>query len=477
MRVPAPIRLLQRLLLSAALLLAVAGCPAPDAAPVESFPFDPDVSAQPAPALPVHDPLSRPEEPTLAVDAFHAAETCAECHPGQVAQWRTSMHAYAVVDPVFRALVGVRQADFAGEQDQFCMQCHTAIGTRGGEIVDGFSFDELSPVVQEGITCEACHKIAAIDRDYNSGHVLDPAGPMRGPIQDPMTSTFHATEYSPLFEGAQICGACHDVVELSGLHLERPYQEWLESPAATSGRTCQECHMPASTGPAVVGGPERTLHDHAFVGVDLPLADGFVSEEERAALRDRVEALLETAATLTLSAPAAVIAGEQIDLLVTVRNEIDAHNLPTGSTFLRQIWIELVATDAGGVALYRTGDLDANGDLRDYWSALDPYGDDDLISLSSVLVGADGAPELFPWRATEHFSSTIPPLHDRTWTLFVPTAGAVTTPGPIQIEARLRFRTHAPFLLRALGLGHLIERVETYDLASDALLVEVGAAQ
>ena len=412
---------------------------------------------------PIIDPLSRPAEPTLDVSAFEPSETCAECHPDHAAQWAGSSHAYAMVDPVFRALVEVRRADHAGAQDTFCLQCHTAIGTRGGEIVPNFSWDALSPVVQEGVTCTACHQVTTVERAWNSGHVLAADAPMLGGIGDPVASAQHDSVESNLIGSALFCGGCHDVVELDGLQLERPYEEWTESPSADAGQTCQDCHMPPTTGEAATGtGVDRTLHDHRFVGIDVPLTDDFVAPEVVEDLRTRIGALLETAATMTASAEP-VAPGETANLVVTVRNEIDGHNLPTGSTFIRQMWLDVTVTDADGAVVFRTGDLDANGDLKDHWSDLEPYGDPDLVTYGSRLTALDGSPELFPWRANEHTLSTIPPRHDRTSTLFVPTTAA--TNFPLQVSARVRLRTHPPFLLRALGLDELIPNVETWDLA------------
>ncbi|RME21274.1 MAG: hypothetical protein D6798_18585 [Deltaproteobacteria bacterium] len=423
---------------------------------------------------PNHDDLSMPAEPTLDPDSFTSAAECADCHPDHYAQWSRSMHAYAMVDPVYQALVGIRQADLDGTQDQFCTQCHSAIGTRGGEIVPGFSFEDLSPIVMEGITCEACHKVARIDRVYNSGHVLDPEGPIRGPLTDPEPSSFHnaaGMEYSDIFESAEFCGACHDVVEISGLPLERPYEEWTTSPGRDEGQTCQTCHMPESSGYAATDtSTVRTLHDHSFVGVDVPLLGGWATPDEVEQIRARIEELLATAATVSLSLPDQVVAGEQLDVVVDIRNDISAHNLPTGSTFLRQVWLEVIATDALGTRLYATGDLDANGDLRDYWSSLDQYGDDDLISLSSGFIDAHGQPTLFSHLATEHTSHALSPLYERTYTLFVPTEGAA--PGPITVSARLRLRPFPPYLLRLLELDELIDKLEIYDL--DAVVGEVS---
>jgi hypothetical protein len=418
------------------------------------------------------DPLSMPERPTLEPSAFMGAQACERCHPVHYEQWRKSMHAYAMVDPVFRALVVVRQQDFDGAQDRFCLQCHSAIATRGGEIVPGFDFDELGDIAGEGVTCEACHKVSAVERPFNSGHVIDPEGPMRGPLRDPEESGVHASAHGEHFDTAEFCAGCHDVVEVSGLNLERPYQEWTESPSAAAGESCQSCHMPDYDGRAATDGPERDgLHAHTFVGVDVPLVEGFVSADERDALREQARSLLEGKVSVHLQAPATVRKGEQLDLVVRVRNLIEGHSFPTGSTSLRQAWLEVTARDASGAVLYRTGDLDENGDLRDHFSELDPYGDADLVTYHSRLVDPLGMPEIFPWRAAEHFTSSIPPLYERTHTLFVPTADAAE--GPITIEARVRFRTHPPYLLRALGLERLIDALETYDVGDDEIAVDL----
>ncbi|MCA9608313.1 MAG: hypothetical protein KC619_22040 [Myxococcales bacterium] len=429
-------------------------------------PLRPDAAAPDAGFDPTgfHDPLSRPMAPTLSPGDFSSAADCGGCHVTHAEEWRTSMHAYAMVDPVFRALVAVRQTEYEGTQDQFCLQCHSAIATRGGEIVDGFAFEELSPIALEGVTCEACHRVRELARDYNSGHVLDPGGPLRGSIRDPMVSAAHETTYSPLHEGSAFCGGCHDIRELSGLPLERPYAEWLTSPAREEGRPCQSCHMPTYRGRAADGAPERDLHEHRWVGVDVPLTDGFATPEVIDETRTRVQALLASAAQLDLTVPATMTAGAQLDLEVRVQNLIDGHNLPTGSTFIRQLWLEVVVTDATGAVIYETGTLDENGDLRDPFSEVAPYGDDDLVSFHSSLVDGSGNPEIFPWRAREHFTRSLPPLHDRVVTLFVPTAAE--TPGPLTVSARLRFRSHPPFLLRALGLPALVDRVEIHDLAA-----------
>jgi len=413
-------------------------------------PLLPDGTDSPSPDAnvdPLHDALSRPAKPTLSPSNFRSSSICGTCHPNHYAQWQTSMHAYATKDPVWRALVAIRQADFNGERDQFCIQCHSAIATRGGEVVPNFSFDDFSPIALEGITCEACHKVSGLAREYNSGHILDETGPIRGPIQDPTPNGFHESRYSPLHDSSAFCGGCHDVIEQNNLILERPFEEWKSSPAAAEGRNCQSCHMPTYRGKAAPfdNVPERdNLHIHRFIGVDMPLKDDFITDpvlfEE---LRAEVVALLRSAGSVKVETATNVKAGEQLDLFVTVRNLIDAHSLPTGATFNRQLWLAVTVKDANGTILYRTGHLDDNGDLRNYWSALDQFGDDDLVEFSSRFVDARGNPTVFPWKAAELITNSLSPLYARTLTLFVHTQPG--TVGPLTIDAKLRFRSFPPF--------------------------------
>ncbi len=460
------------LALLCALVCALAACPSTTGE-------DDGGTLEPAPAPaepdPFHDPLSMPEEPTLSTNNFIESEACGSCHEQHYAEWRTSMHAYAITDPVFRGLVAARQADLAGTEDQFCMQCHTPLGVRSGQVPDNFTFEALDAVAKDGISCETCHKTTEVVRPYNNGHKIDEFGAMMGPIEDPRASNFHASQFTEHMGKSNFCGACHDVIETSGLNLERPYAEWLESPANDDGRTCQSCHMPTYEGQAATsppGAPTRELHRHTWTGVDIPLVDGVLNEEEIEEQKGRIRELLTDIAHLTLSVEEnEVSVGDQIDLYVNVENLLDSHNLPTGSTFIRQMWVEVIARDSTGKLLYQTGDLDANDDLKNHFSLLEPYADNDLISLGSELIDANGTPTIYTWRAIEHTSYALGPLYDRTYTLFVPTRRAA--PGPIDITARLRFRSHAPHILRAVGMDEVSRNIDIYDLASDDITVAV----
>ena len=436
-------------------LVGLAGCPG-----------NPDPPGQDTGSDSQLDPLSMPAEPTLDPADFKSASFCESCHPVHAQEWKLSRHAYAMTDPVFRALTRIRQDDLDGVEDQFCTQCHSSICTRGGECVPGYDFESLSPISLEGITCESCHRVSEVVRPYNSGHALDPNIAFVGPIADPQPTTAHESVAGDLLATAEFCAGCHDVIETSGLNLERPYGEWLESPAAAEGKPCQSCHMPTYDGPAADGAPMRQgLHRHRFVGVELPLVPEIDDDPDlKAELEAEIDELLATAVTVELEVAERVEPGRQLDVVVRVNNEIGAHAFPTGSTNLRQAWVAVTATDANGTVLYQTGHLDENGDLGNFFSRTEPFFDNDLLLLSSTLIDHAGQPTLFPWRAAEHRTGAISPDHDRTFTLFVPVPDDAV--GPVEVDATVHFRTYAPFLIDLLGLTDQLGELKVHDIAN-----------
>jgi Cytochrome c554 and c-prime len=52
---------------------------------------------------------------------------CLPCHATQVEDWASSPHGYAMVDPVFHALVRLGQRATEGTLGQFCVQCHSPV--------------------------------------------------------------------------------------------------------------------------------------------------------------------------------------------------------------------------------------------------------------------------------------------------------------------------------------------------------------
>jgi hypothetical protein len=218
--------------------------------------------------------------------------------------------------------------------------------------------------------------------------------------------------------------------------------------------------MPAYRGPAAAGRPDDQLvHRHWFTGVDVALTDDFPDGGNR----ERVRALLEDSATLTLATPDTVPAGDTLVAVVTVNNDRTGHSLPSGTSFSRQMWIEIIATTAAADTIYVSGDLDANQDLRDSNSELDPNGDPDLVNYTSVLEGGD---DVTVFTATGIQNNLIPAnaIRSSNYRIGVP-AGAA---GPVHVAVRLRFRAFPPYKARSLGHADLVDRIPIFEMAAAA---------
>lgn len=180
-----------------------------------------------------------------ALEAALLPESCGTCHPGQLTDWQTSLHAKAVGPGVRGQLVEMIEADPATAL--LCYSCHAPLteqqekvaGAAGGFRVNR-SFD---PQLQaRGLACAACHvrqhqRFGPPKRDGSLASQL----PRDQLPHNGVTRT-------PAFRRAEFCKDCHqfpaDGFALNGKLLENTFNEWKASPFAQAGVPCQECHMP-----------------------------------------------------------------------------------------------------------------------------------------------------------------------------------------------------------------------------------------
>ncbi|MCA9410894.1 MAG: hypothetical protein KC944_06770 [Candidatus Omnitrophica bacterium] len=394
-----------------------------------------------------------PHKGIIDVD-FADPETCQNCHPRQYEEWSSSSHAYGAISPTFNTFeMAVRKATkgrFAnnGIQANFCSKCHSPTAELLEEFPD-YVDDEsvrpvresLSEVSKRGISCDSCHRVSSIDDTEvleegklgdgvaNTSIVLDTrTGMRRGPLEDPVTNSFHAvsTRSYEYMNGDMLCGACHDV--RIGYHedvgtgqpfrrLENLYTEFQESPYVnldhplrdqveayhplTGGKvvTCQDCHMSLYPVGEVAEYPtdlvatqgsgdeplvERRVSTHYFTGVDMALID-FPNQDDPTldknglpkGLDQRRKLLIERAVEMSLEGtPDEINPGENFPLSVTLTNVGAGHNVVAGFSQERQIWIEATVTDGSGKEVFATGYLrrfdPATGEFL-----VDPDGDGD----------------------------------------------------------------------------------------------------
>lgn len=341
------------------------------------------------------------EPSTLSREQLMNPETCKDCHPNHYREWASSMHAYAIDDPIFIAMNarGQREAKLG----EFCVNCHAPLAVREGYAKDG-NLDEI-PKPLRGVTCYFCHNVESVNGTHNNPIKLANDTTMRGGLHDARRPSAHGVEYSPFLDGARIqesskmCGSCHDIVTPAGVHLERTYAEWKESlfSHGAGAASCSSCHMDGRPGIAAddlnVRVPARRVHSHLFPGVDLALTP-FRDEEIQ---RKNIECALRDAVRVSLC--------PNPDGRFQVLLETNAgHRLPTGASQDRRMWLEVIAYDADGKPTFESGVV-ADGDVVDKPQGT-PGHDPNLWLLSDKIFDADGNEAHMFWDAAP--SETYP---------------------------------------------------------------------
>lgn len=305
---------------------------------------------------------------------FAPAQTC-NCHSGFLQEWQESMHAKALSDPLYKTKLAQANAATSGAIGPFCLKCHGPVATMTGQT------GPIDPTKAsgQGIGCTFCHQIVGPTAPTNNVALLvDPSGIYRAQL--PTSTAPHPSAYSPFHNSAQLCGGCHNVSHPgNGLPIESTYSEWQASPQAKAGVTCQDCHMtatPGQIGPAIGwdagGGPQRLVYQMTFAGAQVGLGNPTLAT-----------AMLQSAATLKLDAPGILDQSKTSSATVTVTNVGAGHNLPTGLTEMREMWLQVtfVAPDGKETVLgkhtFGTVLKDAAGKYpTEFWTATGIQSDD-----------------------------------------------------------------------------------------------------
>ncbi|WP_163714396.1 T9SS type A sorting domain-containing protein [Mangrovibacterium lignilyticum] len=173
-------------------------------------------------------------------------DKCDNCHGGYdqavepAFNWRGSMMAQAMRDPLFLACLAVANQD-APQSGDLCIRCHAPDGWLNGRSTptDGSALNSND---REGVQCDFCHKLvkpSAIginpfpndaaytsgtyqsDQDYlgtitmippqsgNGMYIAHSSNAKRGPFAD--AAAKHQVYYSPFHSQSDLCGTCHDV--------------------------------------------------------------------------------------------------------------------------------------------------------------------------------------------------------------------------------------------------------------------------
>ncbi len=231
-----------------------------------------------SPTLPA--PVERGDDSKQAIEMrqaldsqYPSAQACAKCHPKHFDEWRVSGHAYANVSPMFQRFEQTMQDLTQGTVGSFCVRCHAPIATQLCT-PPSVSMLEAPPVVREGITCVACHRVKESIGRTNGDRRIEP-GDLHAPIYGSSDGAGvreaiakaselkltlspeetgpgqamhqHCGPFEPVTR-SDFCASCHQVAVHPGIWLEIVHAQYRSGPAAAKGITCQQCHMGSDPG-------------------------------------------------------------------------------------------------------------------------------------------------------------------------------------------------------------------------------------
>lgn len=260
-------------------------------------------------------------------------------------------------------------------QPIFCGTCHDVTLFNGFRLEEAFSEYRTSPSARRGTTCQDCHM--GKEQGVDSGYDIGPAAVVGGkPTKDrKVTSHFFAgPDYSVIHPGIFPHNA--EAQEMASM------KEWLGFDYKAGWGTDEF---------------EEKLADDAKFPVRWDSVDDRYDARE---ILNKQFKQLEYARSLRLEVLRNgyhlddVIVQESdeagIRFKVKISNATDGHNAPTGFTGERLVWLHVAVKDRDGNVVFESGDLDANGDVRDRESSYVHAGeaplDSQLFDLRSRFV-------------------------------------------------------------------------------------------
>lgn len=267
----------------------------------------------------------------------------------------------------------------------FCAMCHDVNGPSGFRLEEAFSEYKSSPAAAEGKSCQDCHmsKEAGTASGYGNG----PAAIINGvPTRNRKISNhrFVGPDYSVIHPGLfphnpKAVKARAD--SKKGLATMR---EWLTFDyRAGWGKPSFEARV--AKNPDSFGFPKRWR-----LAADREQARDILNDQERLLAEQSAGRKKLLQLGYKLGEIESEKSGDSITVKVNVLNGTTGHNVPTGFTAERIVFLRVIAKDGTGRVIFKSGDLDPNGDLRDTHSLYvhngelprDPY----LFSLQSKFI-------------------------------------------------------------------------------------------
>jgi hypothetical protein len=245
-------------------------------------------------------------------DPEDSLAACAACHAHEVQEWSASTHSSAGQSTAFLSLADAGPETAMNWPKDDCLRCHSPLR-------------ESDPSGLPGVACQVCHGVESLEGIGNGGFRLASDGILRGATA---RQTPHVTVALDILAESRFCAACHEQYHpVTGVPLQTTYSEWLNSSAAATRQTCQDCHMRKDG------------------GVSHSIGSGDMDSAAKAEALGR-------AISLDVQSPETETAGRYVALEVILLNEGAGHALPTGKNESGEMWLECTATTDDGKVLY-----------------------------------------------------------------------------------------------------------------------------
>lgn len=236
------------------------------------------------------------------------------------------------------------------QTSQFCGSCHDVNLFNGFRLEEAFSEYKNSPAAARGVSCQDCHMGNIQGKE--SGYKTAPAAVVGGvPTRErKVTNHFFAgPDYSVIHPGLFPHNA--DAVKMATM------REWLtfDDEAGWGTDEFEDNIADDYEFPARWRSIDDRYDAREIITQQHELL-GWATEKRNEVLRngylmDDLEVTKNSKKGLTFKIP--------------VRNGTDGHNVPTGFDAERLLWLQVTVTDQNGNVVFKSGDLDPNGDLRD----------------------------------------------------------------------------------------------------------------
>lgn len=251
-----------------------------------------------------------------------------------------------------RKIHGDAEKDPFMSASDFCASCHDVSLVNNMRLEETFSEFKNSPAAARGETCQDCHMGTkhGIASPYETGPAAIVGG-VPTPDRKITSHMFAGPDHSLIHPGIFPHNA--DAAEMATI------REWLTFDHEAGWGT--DDYEDSAPDDAVY--PERwaTVDDRYDAREILDYQLKLLDRAEKA----RYELLSHAYRLGDIDILKANDNG--LKFKVQVKNGTDGHNAPTG--FERMVYLRVIVTDADGRAIFKSGDMDPNGDLRDAHSA------------------------------------------------------------------------------------------------------------